>query len=216
MSKYCRLVSRLLPLLLAVALVGGCRRSKLNLNLRDTPGGAGGIPVGGAEFDAFPPGGGAGGFGGGLGGADGLGGAGGAGGAGGWQSTAGSMNVGDAASMAARRWEGVVVYFAYDSAAVGPSEMPKIETMASHLKQYPDYALTIEGHCDERGSDEYNRALGQQRAIVVRDLLISLGVGADRIEEVSYGEDRPVVPNATGESDHQQNRRAEFLLGPLK
>lgn len=211
MSKYCRLVSRLLPLLLVVALVGGCRRSKLNLNLRDTPGGAGGIPVGGVGFDAFPPGGGAG-FDGGLG--SGLGGAGGAGGPGGWQATSDSMNVGDAASMAARRWEGVVVYFAYDSAAVGPSEMPKIETMASHLKQYTQYALTIEGHCDERGSDEYNRALGQQRAIVVRDLLISLGVEANRIEEVSYGEDRPVVPNASSESDHQQNRRAEFLLGP--
>jgi len=210
MSKNFRLVSRLLPLLVALALVGGCRRSKLNLNLRDTPGGAGGIPVGGMEFNAFPPGGGPG-FDGGIGGAGGPG-----GGVGGWQATTDSMNVGDAASMAARRWEGVVVYFAYDSAAVGPSEMPKIETMANHLKQYTQYALTIEGHCDERGSDEYNRALGQQRAIVVRDLLISLGVGADRIETVSYGEDRPVVPNATNEGDHQKNRRAEFLLGPRR
>jgi outer membrane protein OmpA-like peptidoglycan-associated protein len=51
---------------------------------------------------------------------------------------------------------------------------------------------------------------------VVRDLLISLGIEADRIETVSYGEDRPVVPNAASESDHQQNRRAEFLLGPRK
>jgi len=110
----------------------------------------------------------------------------------------------------------VVVYFGYDSAAVGPSEMPKIETIANHMKAHPDYAVTIEGHCDERGSDEYNRALGQQRAIVVRDLLCSLAIDGSRIETVSYGEERPVVPNATSEGEWQQNRRAEFLLGPMK
>lgn len=201
MSKHYRLVSRFLPLLLALALVSGCRRSKLNLNLRDSPGGGnGGIPVSGAQFTPFPPGDGVDAFG--------------PGGVGDWQATTDTMNLADAAALATRRWEGVVVYFAYDSAAVGPSEMPKVETLARHLKEYPQYALTIEGHCDERGSDEYNRALGQQRAIVVRDLLISLGVEAGRIDTVSYGEDRPVVPNATNEADHQQNRRAEFLLGP--
>jgi len=206
MSKSFRLVSLLLAVLMVSVMVSGCRRPKLNLNLRDPLTGADGIPVGGGgmEFNALPPGASMGGLGAGAGGGD------------GWVPEGASMNTGDAASMAAKRVEGVVVYFGYDSAAVGPSEMPKIETIANHMKAHPDYAVTIEGHCDERGSDEYNRALGQQRAIVVRDLLCSLAIDGSRIETVSYGEERPVVPNATSEGEWQQNRRAEFLLGPMK
>ncbi|NLZ62585.1 MAG: OmpA family protein, partial [Lentisphaerae bacterium] len=69
---------------------------------------------------------------------------------------------------------------------------------------------------DERGSDEYNRGLSERRALSVWEYLQTLGVAGDRMKTVSYGEDRPVVANATSESEHQQNRRAEFLLGTKK
>ena len=111
------------------------------------------------------------------------------------------------------RWAGVVVYFAYDSAAIGLAERPKLETLSKHLKDYRDYCVVIEGHCDDRGSDEYNRALGETRAHKVRDYLIDLGIDGSRIETLSYGEERLVVTGATAESDHQKNRRAEFIIG---
>ncbi len=112
-----------------------------------------------------------------------------------------------------KRWADVVVYFAYDSSAIGPAERPKLETLAQHLKQYPNYAVVVEGHCDERGSDEYNRALGESRALSVRDYLTSLGIESSRIETVSYGEERLVVSGGATEAEHQKNRRAEFVIG---
>jgi len=111
------------------------------------------------------------------------------------------------------RWAEVVIYFAYDSAAIGPAERPKLDTLRKHLLEHPTYSVVVEGHCDERGSDEYNRALGECRALVVRDYLISLGVEGSRLETISYGEERPVEVNAGGESGHQANRRAEFVIG---
>lgn len=111
------------------------------------------------------------------------------------------------------RWASVVVYFAYDSSAVGPAERPKLETLSQHLKQHPNYSVVVEGHCDDRGSDEYNRALGESRALAVRDYLTGLGIAPGRIDTVSYGEERPVVPNAANETQHQKNRRAEFIIG---
>ena len=71
----------------------------------------------------------------------------------------------------------------------------------------------IEGHCDDRGSDEYNRALSERRSLAVRDYLVTLGIAAERMHTVSYGEDRPAVADAVTEADHQLNRRAEFLIG---
>lgn len=196
---------------LAVAVLGvailatGCRKPKLDLSgLRDVPLGPG-VTAGGSQFeplDPLRPGGGL---------------DGGVGSAGGWQDPskpfavagggAGTIQPVDA------RWSNVVVYFAYDSAAIGPAERPKLETLSRHLKEHPNYSVVIEGHCDERGSDEYNRALGETRALVVRDYLMSLGIDGGRMETVSYGEDRPVAPNAQSESEHQQNRRAEFVIG---
>jgi len=114
------------------------------------------------------------------------------------------------------RWTEVKVYFAYDSAAIGPAERPKLETLAQHLQAHANYCAVIEGHCDERGSDEYNRALGETRALVVRDYLSTLGIDAARLETISYGEERPVVSHAKSESQHQQNRRAEFIIGIRK
>lgn len=111
------------------------------------------------------------------------------------------------------RWAQVVVYFAYDSAALGPAERPKLVTLAQHLGQHSGYHVVIEGHCDERGSDEYNRALGETRALVVRDFLLTQGTAGGRIETISYGEERPVSPLAETEREHQKNRRAEFVIG---
>jgi peptidoglycan-associated lipoprotein len=110
-------------------------------------------------------------------------------------------------------WAQVVVYFAFDSAALGQAELPKLEALAGNLREHPEYAVVVEGHCDDRGSDEYNRALGENRALVVRDHLISLGIDAARLETVSYGEERPAAPNATDESQHAMNRRAQFVIG---
>ncbi len=112
-----------------------------------------------------------------------------------------------------RRWEGVVVYFAYDRSTIGVSEQHKVEALANHLRSNPNYYVIIEGHCDERGSDEYNRALGERRALAVHDFLVTLGIDASRIRTLSYGEERPVVANATSEEQHARNRRAEFIIG---
>ena len=111
------------------------------------------------------------------------------------------------------RWATVVVFFAYDSAVIGEAERPKLETLAEHLRQHANYSAVIEGPCDERGSDEYNRALGEARALVVRDYLVSLGIDTTRLETISYGEEQPVAPNSTSEAGHRQNRRAEFIIG---
>jgi len=114
------------------------------------------------------------------------------------------------------RLSGIVVYFAFDSSAVGDSEKPKIEALAKYLQENSGYSVLVEGHCDDRGSDEYNRGLGERRALAVRDYLISLSVQDSRIETLSFGEERPVIPNATTEMEHAKNRRAEFVVGVRK
>lgn len=102
-------------------------------------------------------------------------------------------------------------YFGYDSSQISASERPKIETVANYLKQNPSVAVIIEGHCDERGSNEYNLALGERRALAARSYLSSLGISSDRIQTKSYGEEKPAVPGHD-ESAWSANRRAEFVL----
>jgi len=109
-----------------------------------------------------------------------------------------------------------VVYFAYDRAEVSPSERYKLDALAKTLLETPGQGVIIEGHCDDRGSDEYNRALSERRALSVREYLTTLGVADNRMLTISYGEDKPVIPNARTEAEHQQNRRAQFLLGNLR
>ena len=104
-----------------------------------------------------------------------------------------------------------IVHFDYDSAVVMPEDVKKIETVALHMKQNVEHLLVIEGHCDERGTEEYNRALGERRALSVREKLMSLGVEGDRMRTVSYGEDVPMLEGATKEA-WQENRRGEFVL----
>lgn len=103
------------------------------------------------------------------------------------------------------------VYFDFDKSNVKPSEVPKIEKVGAAMKNYAGKALRVEGHCDERGTEEYNRALGERRAQSVREFLVKQGVDAQLIDTISYGEDRPVDPGHTAEA-WSKNRRAEFIL----
>lgn len=103
------------------------------------------------------------------------------------------------------------VFFDFDQASVKGSEAPKLEVVASRFASMPGMALLIEGHCDERGTAEYNRSLGERRALAVRTFLVSLGVSADLIETVSFGEDRPADPGHNSAA-WAKNRRGEVVL----
>ncbi len=104
------------------------------------------------------------------------------------------------------------VYFEFDRSSVKEGERSKVEAVAAYLKTAPnDNALLIEGHCDERGTEEYNRALGERRALALRDYLINLGIGAERIRTISYGKDKP-LDQGHDDTAWAKNRRGEFLL----
>lgn len=108
-------------------------------------------------------------------------------------------------------FQGNTVYFEYDRARIRSEERAKLAAVAEHLKTAADDKLLIEGHCDERGTEEYNRALGERRALAAREYLASLGIKGDRVRTVSYGEDKPSV-DGHDESAWSKNRRAEFIL----
>jgi len=103
------------------------------------------------------------------------------------------------------------VYFAYDSSAIKSSEQSKIANVANHLKSNPSNAVEVDGHCDERGTDEYNRALGEKRALAIREALIALGVDSMKVTTVSFGRDKP-IDTGHSEASHAKNRRGEFIL----
>lgn len=111
-----------------------------------------------------------------------------------------------------RRWKNVAVYFAYDRSTIAASERSKLEALANYLGQHPRVDLVIEGHADERGSDEYNRGLSERRALAVKRYLTDLGISTSRMETIPYGEDRPAVASATTDADHARNRRVEFVF----
>lgn len=103
------------------------------------------------------------------------------------------------------------VYFDYDSSQVRASERAKIEAVASQLRRNDGQTIVVEGHSDERGSNEYNMALGERRALAVRAYLIGLGIPADRIQTKSMGEEDP-ASMGHDEAAWSQNRRSEFKL----
>lgn len=103
------------------------------------------------------------------------------------------------------------VHFDFDSAVVKSSERSKVEAVAAYMKSTSGVALLIEGHCDERGTEEYNRSLGELRALALRDALSSAGADGGRITTRSFGEDRPVDPGHN-EAAWRQNRRGEFVV----
>lgn len=104
-----------------------------------------------------------------------------------------------------------MVFFAYDSSAVRTGERSKVAKVAEYLKANPEKAVEVDGHCDERGTEEYNRALGERRALAVRAELISLGCNGDMIPTKSFGKDRPIEP-LHSEAAWSKNRRAEFIV----
>ena len=101
------------------------------------------------------------------------------------------------------------VLFEFDKAEIRPDQTAKLETSAAFLKQNPNLKFTIEGHCDERGSEEYNLALGDRRANAVKQFLVGRGIPESRLTTVSYGEERTVCHEQT-EGCYQQNRRSEY------
>jgi peptidoglycan-associated lipoprotein len=102
------------------------------------------------------------------------------------------------------------VYFDFDSARIRPSEEPKMEAVAAYLKSNPG-KLVVEGHCDERGTAEFNRALGERRALAAREELVKLGADGSRITTISYGKDRP-ADMGHDEAAWGKNRRCEFAV----
>lgn len=103
------------------------------------------------------------------------------------------------------------VFFGFDQSQLSGEAQATVEKLAAWLKQYPNKQLTIEGHADERGTREYNLALGAQRANAVRDYLIVMGIDPNRVETVSFGEERPAV-QGSNEDAWAQNRRAVFAV----
>lgn len=101
------------------------------------------------------------------------------------------------------------VFFDYDSFALRPDAISTLNENAAKMKQAPNVLIQIEGHCDERGTQEYNLALGEKRALAVRDYLMTLGVPGSRLVTISYGEERPAV-EGSDESAWKFNRRCEF------
>lgn len=101
-------------------------------------------------------------------------------------------------------------YFEYDRAVISPDDLASLEMHAAILKENPDRQIVIEGHCDERGTREYNLALGERRADAVRSFLTSAGVSRRQIETVSYGEERPEDPGHN-EAAWSRNRRAIMI-----
>jgi peptidoglycan-associated lipoprotein len=98
------------------------------------------------------------------------------------------------------------VYFAFDKSDITPEARKILERQAAWLKSNANVTVTIEGHCDERGTREYNLALGERRATAVKNVLVALGIPANRISTISYGKERPAVPGST-EAAWAQNRR---------
>jgi peptidoglycan-associated lipoprotein len=99
------------------------------------------------------------------------------------------------------------VFFAFDRSDITPESQQILQRQAEWLRRYPNVTVTIEGHCDERGTREYNLALGERRAAAARNVLVAAGIPASRIQTISYGKERPIVPGSTEEA-YAQNRVA--------
>ena len=103
------------------------------------------------------------------------------------------------------------IYFDTDMFNIDAEDQAALRQQATYLQQYPNIRATVEGHCDERGTREYNLALGERRANAAKNYLVSLGVGADRVTTVSYGKERPVALGSN-EQACARNRRAVTIV----
>jgi peptidoglycan-associated lipoprotein len=103
------------------------------------------------------------------------------------------------------------IHFAFNSALLSDQARQILNDKADYLRTNPDIKITIEGHADDRGKNIYNLALGEKRAVSVKKFLFALGIGADRLDTVSYGEERPIAMGHNGAS-WARNRRAQFVI----
>ena len=104
-----------------------------------------------------------------------------------------------------------IIYFGYDTAELSAEARAALDANAAVLKKYPAWTVTIEGHCDERGTAEYNLALGERRAAAAQAYLVALGIPASRVKTVSYGKEFPFDPGHD-EAAWAKNRRAHFVI----
>jgi peptidoglycan-associated lipoprotein len=116
-----------------------------------------------------------------------------------------------AAEMAMNQFVNEHIYFAFDSAALSAMAQDTLKRKAQWLRENPDAMVTIEGNCDERGTNEYNLALGERRAESARAYLVDLGISASRLSTISYGEERPLDPRHNEEA-WAKNRNDQFKL----
>lgn len=123
----------------------------------------------------------------------------------------GAENVGSGSQEDLATNVGDRVFFAYDSSSLTPEAISQLGLQAQWMRQYPSVNVTIEGHADERGTREYNIALGDRRANAVKNYLVSLGVGSNRVQTISYGKERPEIlgDNAEGWA---KNRRGVTVV----
>jgi peptidoglycan-associated lipoprotein len=103
------------------------------------------------------------------------------------------------------------IHFGFDSYKLSDQARQILNSKADYLHMNPDIMIVIEGHCDDRGTDIYNFALGEQRAQSVKSYLVALGIGADRLSTISYGEERPIAKEHN-EASWAKNRRAQFVI----
>lgn len=103
------------------------------------------------------------------------------------------------------------IYFDFDKYDLKADARERLAKNAEFMKERPEFVFTIEGHCDERGTNAYNIALGDRRATAAKDYLVSLGVSPNRLKTISYGEEQPVCMESN-ESCWQRNRRAHFVI----
>jgi peptidoglycan-associated lipoprotein len=103
------------------------------------------------------------------------------------------------------------VHFDFDSSVVKSSEKSNVSAVADYLKANTANAVKIEGHCDERGTEEYNRSLGERRALALRENLVTLGIDPNRVDTATFGKDRP-ADSGHDEAAWKKNRRGEFVV----
>jgi peptidoglycan-associated lipoprotein len=103
------------------------------------------------------------------------------------------------------------VFFDFDKSDIKPEGRTLLQRQADWLKKYPNVTVTVEGHCDERGTREYNLALGERRASAVKKMLVALGVAPNRVSTISYGKERPAVVGSN-EAAWAQNRRGVTVI----
>jgi peptidoglycan-associated lipoprotein len=139
------------------------------------------------------------------------GGPGGPGGAGGPGAGVGSRNIVPGSQQDLEASAGDRIFFAFDRSDITPEAQEILARQADWLRRYPNVTVTIEGHCDERGTREYNLALGERRAQAAKNVLVAMGIPASRISTISYGKERPAVLGSTEEA-YAQNRRAVTVV----